>query len=139
VLVALMVMAASVGVGAQAVDQGDELKRQEQLVDELRFRRAQVVGLEGLVKAQGEQIKTLSELAATLRERGDFYKEATQARAGANVIEAERERMRREQLEEYRAEVARLREENDKLSRSRDLRMVVGAAAGVGLGVMLRR
>lgn len=119
--------------------QSVELMTEEQILDELKFRRAQVAGYENLTKAQADQIKTLTELSATLRERGDFYKEATTARAGANVLEAERERIRREQLEEYRAEITRLRGENDRLRRSRDIRTVVGAAAGVGLGVMLRR
>jgi hypothetical protein len=88
------------------------------------------------VAAMGEQIRTLQELATALRERGDSYKEAASERNGANVLEAERERLRREQVEELKAEVARLRVENDRLRRSRDVRTVVGFVAGVGVGVL---
>jgi hypothetical protein len=116
-------------------EQQDELKTQEQILDELRFKRAQVAALQQQVAAMSEQVKTLQESAAALRERGDFYKEAASERNGANVLEAERERLRREQVEELKAEVGRLRVENDRLRRSRDVRTVVGFAAGVGVGV----
>jgi cell shape-determining protein MreC len=126
---------AAIGRQTHAQEQ-DELKTQEQILDELRFKRAQAAALQQQVAAMTEQVKTLQELATALRERGDFYKEAAEERNGANVLEAERERMRREQVEELKAEVARLRVENDRLRRSRDVRTVVGFAAGVGVGVL---
>lgn len=117
----------------------DELKTQEQILDELKFRRAQVTGLESEVKAQLSQINTLQELVTALKERGDFYKQAATDRSGANLLEAERDRTAREQAEEFRAEIARLRSENDKLRRSRDRRTIISFALGAGAGAFLRR
>src|SRR5882762_3881840 len=110
----------------------DELKTQEQILDELKFKRAQVVALQAQVAALSEQNKTLMDLSAALRERGDFYKDAAAARAGAGLLEAERDRIRKEQIEEYRGEVVRLRAENEKLRHSRDVRTIFGFAVGVG-------
>jgi hypothetical protein len=124
---------------ATAAQQSDELKTQEQVLDELKFRRAQTAALQSQVSALTEQNRTLEELAAALRDRGDFYKEAATARSGANVLEAERERIRREQIEEYRSEITRLRSENDSLRRSRDRRTLLGIALGAGLGASVRR
>lgn len=117
----------------------DELKTQEQILDELKLRRAQVKALEEKDKAQTEQIKTLQELAEALRERGDFYKEAAMARSGANVLEAERDRIRREQIAEYRTEINYLRQENDKLRSSRDRRTLFGLGIGAVLGGLAAR
>lgn len=117
------------------VDPTDELKMQEQMLDELRCWRSVGPALQTQVATQQEQIKTLTELAATYKERGDFYKEATTSRAGANVLEAERDRIRREQIEEYRAEVSRLRLENDSLRRSRDRRTLIAFGAGAAAGI----
>jgi polyhydroxyalkanoate synthesis regulator phasin len=124
---------------ATAGQQSDELKTQEQILDELKFRRAQAAALQNQVNALTEQIRTLEELKAALRDRGDFYKEAATARSGASVLEAERERIRREQIEEYRSEITRLRSENDSLRRSRDRRTFLGIALGAGLGASVRR
>jgi hypothetical protein len=135
----------SIGVQGQAVMasskvvQADELKTQEQMLDELKFKRAQVAALQAQVAALSEQNKTLTDLSAVLRERGDFYKDATEARAGAGLLEAERDRIRREQIEEYRGEVVRLRSENEKLRHSRDVRTIFGFAVGVGIGAAARK
>jgi hypothetical protein len=120
-------------------DDVQELKTQEQIVDELRFRRMQVNALQAQVAAMSDQIKTFEALTTALRERGDLFKEAAENRGRAGLLEAERDRERREQLEEYSAEVVRLRTENDKLRRSRDIRMVIGVAAGVAAGAGIRK
>ena len=135
----------SIGVQGQSVTassevvQADELKTQERMLDELKFKRAQVVALQAQVAALSEQNKTLSDLSAALRERGDFYKDAAAARAGAGLLEAERDRIRREQIEEYRGEVVRLRGENEKLRHSRDVRTIFGFAVGIGIGTAVRK
>jgi len=71
------------------------------------------------------------------RERGDFFKTAAESRRGANEIDARVDLIRREQLEGYRLEVISLRDENDKLRRSRDKWRLFGtgaAAAAVIVG-----
>jgi len=130
--------AQSVGPSSEVV-QADELKTQEQMLDELKFKRAQVAALQAQVAALSEQNKTLMDLSAALRERGDFYKDAAAARAGAGFLEAERDRIRREQIEEYRGEVVRLRAENEKLRHSRDVRTIFGFAVGIGIGATARK
>src|SRR4051794_35135181 len=139
---AAMLMVFSISAYSQsapATDDLQELKTQEQIVDELRYRRTQVTALQAQVAAMSDQIKTFEALTAALRERGDLFKEAAQNRGRAGLLEAERDRERREQLEEYRAELARLRSENDKLRRSRDIRTVIGVAAGVAAGAAGRK
>src|SRR5258705_5692026 len=59
----------SIGVQGQPVKassevvRADELKTQEQMVDELKLRRAQVVALQAQVAALSEQNKTLTDLS----------------------------------------------------------------------------
>ena len=135
----------SIGVQGQSVTassevvRADELKAQEQILDELKLRRAQVIALQAQVAALSEQNKTLTDLSEALRERGDFYKDAAAARAGAGLLEADRDRVRREQIEEYRGEVVRLRAENEKLRHSRDVRTIFGFAVGIGIGTAVRK
>ena len=135
----------SIGVQGQSVAassevvRADELKTQEQILDELKFKRAQVAALQAQVAALSEQNSTLTDLSEALRERGDFYKDAAAARAGAGLLEAERDRIRREQIEEYLGEVVRLRGENEKLRHSRDVRTIFGFAVGVGIGTAARK
>jgi hypothetical protein len=114
------------------VDPGDELKMQEQMLDELRCWRAVGPALQTQVASQQEQIKTLTELKDARKESSDFWKEAATARGGANILGAERDRIRREQIEDYKGEVGRLRTENDSLRRSRDRRTLAGLAFGYG-------
>ena len=142
-LAAIMLPAVAISAGAQTSaanpDTADELKTQEQILDELKFRRAQVNALQTQVSALTDQVKTLTDLSAVLRERGDFYKDAASARNGAGELEAEKDRINRERLEEMKGELVRLRTENDKLRHSRDVRTILGFAIGAGTAFGLGR
>lgn len=98
-----------------ATPAGDELKTQEQILDELKLRRAEVEALTKERDALKGQVSVYEQLVKVERERGDFFKQAAEARAQANDIDARRDDLRKEQLSMYQEENLRLRSENAKL------------------------
>lgn len=115
------------------IDLSNPLISEEQMLDELKCWRTVGPLLQDQLRQKDEQIKTTQELAAERKASSDFWKEASQNRAGANSLEAERDRLHRERREEDRAEITHLRTENDKLRASRDKRAIWGFVGGIGV------
>ncbi len=115
--------------GTPAPAASDELKTQEQIVDELKLRRQQVEALTSERDTLKAMVALQGQIITNERERADFFKTAAESRKGANEIDARVDVIRREQLEIYRLEVISLREENDKLRRSRDRWRLFGTGA----------
>jgi TolA-binding protein len=125
---------------AEAEPQADPVLRGcEQAVDELKLRRAQVDGLTAQNAAKDDQLKLYDQLVSRERERGDLFKQAAEARAGANSLDDRRDELRREQIALYAEETARLRDENDRLRRSRDRRSLFAFGAGAGAVLLAGR
>jgi arginine utilization protein RocB len=124
---------------AAAPAQDAVLKACEQAVDELKLRRAEVGAFTAQLAERAEQLKLYEQLVSRERERGDLYKQAAEARAGANQSDERRDELRRQQLAMYAEEVARLREENASLRRSRDRRGLLALVGGIATGVAVAR
>lgn len=102
----------------------------EDAVDELKVRRIEVDGLRQQVALLGKQSEDKDKLIIRLDEIAVFWKEAATTRKDALDIDDRIERIRMEQIVEYKEEINRLRIENEKLRRSRTKWFLGGVILG---------
>lgn len=137
-MVMLLVCAQSYGQsGLPASDQ--IIKACEAAVDELKVRRVEVDGLRQQITIRDERDKLRDQFEANQAEQIAFWKEAATARKEALSIDDRIEKIRLEQIVEYKEEVGRLRLENEKLRRSRDKRFLIGTIIGTAVGGFIFR
>lgn len=75
------------------------------------------------------KIRALEDLVKIERERAEAYRTAAAERATANQLDERRVTLFEQSLAEFKAEVARLRDERDAARRSRNRWAVVGVGA----------
>lgn len=124
-----------VSYSQQASRASDPLvKACEQAVDELKLRRIEVEGLKAQIVLRDDRDKLRNQFEANQAEQIAFWKEAATARKEALTIDDRIERIRLEQIAEYKDEISRLRTENEKLRKSRDKRFLIGTMLGTVIG-----
>jgi predicted NBD/HSP70 family sugar kinase len=121
------------GVSAQNSKLSDSsvIKPCEQAIDELRVRRVEVEGLKQQIVLLQERDKLRDQYEANQAEQIAFWKTAATERKEALGINDRIEKIRMEQLTEYKDEIARLRVENDKLRRGKTKWFAAGLIGGV--------
>lgn len=110
------------------------IKGCEQAVDELKLRRVEVDGLRSQIILLQDRDALREQYEANQAEQIAFWKTAATERKEALSIDDRIEKIRLEQIVEYKEEVARLRLENEKLRRSRDKRFMIGTIIGTAVG-----
>lgn len=122
----------------RAQQESDELKSQEQIVDELKLRRQQVTALTSERDTLKQMVALQTQIIMNERERADFFKAAAESRKGANEIDARVDLIRREQLESYRLEVIDLRDKLERTQRSLNRWRLFGGAAAAATVIAVK-
>ena len=115
---------------ALIVSNQDILKPCEQAIDELRVRRVEVEGLREQIRLRDERDADKDKLIVRLDEIANFWKTAALERKDALNLDDRIERIRIEQIAEYKEELNRLRIENDKLRRGKARWFMAGVVLG---------
>jgi cell shape-determining protein MreC len=136
VMVMLLAFVPSYGQSESPVS-NQIIKGCEQAVDELRVRRVEVEGLKQQIVLLQERDKLRDQYEANQAEQIVFWKTAATERKEALGIDDRVEKIRLEQITDYKSEVERLRAENERLRRSRDRRSMVFGALGVITGSLI--
>lgn len=113
------------------------IKGCEQAVDELKLRRVEVDGLRSQIILLQDRDALREQYEANQAEQIAFWKTAATERKDALSIDDRIEKIRLEQIVEYRSEIDRLRSENEKLRRSRDKRFLIGTIIGTAAGAFI--
>lgn len=106
------------------------LKSCEAVADELRVKRVEVEGLKQQITLRDERDKLRDQFEANQADQISFWREAATARKEALTIDDRIEKIRLEQIVEYKAEIDRLRAENDKLRRGKTKWLMAGVVLG---------
>lgn len=117
----------------QDVEQ-DDLKSQQQLIAELKFLRRENAALKDEIAAKRGELAQSVRIIEIEKERGDFYKDAATKgiQVGNNSLALEVKYQ--EQVNMFKDENGRLREENRSLRSSRNWMSLVSAIGGAGVG-----
>lgn len=110
-----------------------ELNRVRAALAELAGRRAEVAALKDVAKAKDAEIATLKSILDSQERLIGKWREAAEARAGANALEDEIRRQYDELTRRYDAEISRLREQRDSAIRAGRRNAVIGFVLGVGV------
>ncbi len=128
-----VLMFCTINVSAQTDDEFDLIQR-AQMIAEIKKLRTENTAKDTIIAEQKSTIEVYKKLDGVQESRILDLKEALKFRTEAGNIDVKIETMYKDQIFDYKAEVNRLRTENDKLRKSRDRRSlimgIVGAAAG---------
>lgn len=112
----------------------DELKTQQQLIAELKFLRRENTALKDEVAAQKGEIAAHQRIVQIERERGDFFKDAAAKGITVGNNSLALEMKYQEQINMFKDENSRLRDENKDLRSSRNWRTLLGGIGGAAIG-----
>lgn len=104
------------------------------MVAEIKMLRAQNAGLIGERDALKGQVSILERIAVVERERGDFYRVASEKAMATIPNSSAIDALRVGQFNLCEQENARLRIDNEKLRSSRNTRAIITGLIGVGAG-----
>lgn len=106
------------------------LKGCEEAVDAAKVLRVENEGLKQQITLRDERDKLRDQFEANQADQISFWREAATARKEALTIDDRIEKIRLEQIVEYKAEIDRLRAENDKLRRGKTKWLMAGVVLG---------
>jgi hypothetical protein len=111
----------------------DEIKSQQQLIAELKFLRRENAALKAENAAHKGEVQVSTRIIQIEKERGDFFKDAAAKgiTVGSNSLALEVKYQ--EQINNYKDENGRLRDENKDLRSSRNTRTFLGFLGGAGV------
>lgn len=127
------------GVNAQnptptPTDAEFDLMQRAQMVSEIKMLRATNTGLQTQVTELKGQVEVYKKLDGVQEARIADLKEALKYRIEARDVNAQVEAIRVAQISDYKFENQRLRDENDKLRKSRDRRSLIFGIIGLAAG-----
>lgn len=134
----LLMFCGAMAVQVHAQD-NPTLKALEEMTDRAKRAETERDSYKAQLTLKDEQVANLREALANAKEQANFWKLASQT--GDKIDNNSRIVVDtlRSQVADDQIEITRLRAENDKLRSSRNWRTIFGAAAGFGLGYMVRK
>ena len=114
------------------------LKQYEIALIEVERLRAQLAGKDEIIRLKGEEIEAHKAIDDINRQRIQALLDAVKERTTANTLDEKRVELFRQSLDEFKAEVERLRRERDSLRKNRNMWTVAGAVFGIAVGVFLK-
>lgn len=128
-----------VGASAQTptptpTDAEFDLIDRSKMVSEIKMLRAENGGLKTQVTELKNQVEVYKKLDGVQEARIGDLKEALKYRIEARDVNAQVEAIRITQINDYKVENTRLRDENDKLRKSRDRRSLIFGIIGLTAG-----
>lgn len=111
-----------------------ELMQRAQMVAEIKKLRTENTAQKTVIDEQRGQIQTYDKLNTVQEARIADLKEALKFRTEARDVNQQVDAIRVQQINEYKDENTRLRDENASLRKSRDRRTWISGAAGMILG-----
>lgn len=112
----------------------DDLKTQQQLIAELKFLRKENAALKDEIAAKKGELVQSVRIIEIEKERGDFFKDAATKGIKVGDNSAILEIRHQEQINMFKDENGRLRNENNSLRSSRNWMSLVSAIGGAGVG-----
>lgn len=111
-----------------------DLMQRAQMVSEIKMLRAENSGLKTQVSELKGQVDVYKKLDGVQEARIVDLKEALKYRIEARDVNQQVESIRIQQINDYKAENTRLRDENAKLRKSRDRRSLIFGVIGLAAG-----
>lgn len=137
ILVAAFLFTLFVGntaIQAQQTDDEFDLMQRAQMVAEIKELRAKNSAKDVIIAEKDKIIEVYKQLDLKQEARIADLKESIKFRTEANNIDLKIESMYKSQIADYKAENTRLREDNEKLRKSRDRRSLIFGAIGIVAG-----
>lgn len=141
ILPILFMLFMAVGVLAQSptpsptpTDADVDLMQRAQMVAEIKMLREKTAGLQTQVSELKTQVEVYKKLDTVQEARIADLKEALKYRTEARDVNQQVEAIRLQQIEDYKIENKRLRDENTSLRKSRDRRSLIFGAIGLVAG-----
>lgn len=117
----------------------DVLKLLEQTADRLKQAETERDSLKAQIELYKQMLSVKDEQIASLKEQSEFWKNASKTGDKIDTNNAVIVQMLRDQHAADLEEILRLRNENDKLRHSRDIRTIFGLGAGIAIGAAAGR
>lgn len=111
-----------------------DLMQRAQMVAEIKKLRTENAAKDTIIGEQKSTIEVYKKLDDVQESRIADLKEALKFRTEANNIDIKIENLYKTQLEDYKVENQRLRDENSKLRKSRDRRSLIFGVIGLAAG-----
>lgn len=129
----------TIGINGQTpqTDAEFDLMQRAQMVAEIKKLRAENTGLGTQVSELKTQVEIYKRLDGVQEARIADLKEALKFRTEANNIDVKIENLYKEQINEFKTENSRLRQENASLRKSRDRRSLIFGIIGLTAGALL--